>query len=301
MRKMDSKNFDLNLLIALDVILEELHISRSAKRLNISQSATSRALAKLRDMFDDPLIVRVSKGYQRTPRGESLVKSVKSILSEVESTFETQEFEPAEFKGELTICTLDYGEAVLLPAIMEKVSQEAPGATIKIIHRKIYSISEVLDGNADILLGTIPDNPPKHCNAQFLYSDRFVCVVSKDHPLARKTITLEDYVSYPHSIIHTGESPGTSIDVALAKIGKSRHIMKSSPHFAASVFSIVNTNMIQTIPLRLAGKLLLYSDLVVKELPFETGAVEIGQMWHRRNSENLAHRWFRQLIKSVAS
>jgi len=176
MPKVDIRKNDLNLLVVLDVLLDELHISNAAKRLNLSQPAMSRALARLRIMFDDPLIVRVSKGYQRTPRGEMLVSTVGSILNKIENTLSEREFDPEVYQHEFVVCTLDYGEAVLMPRIMERIMAEAPGIKIKIAHRRMYSISEVLDGTADILLGTVADDPPKHCVVQPLYDDIFVCV-----------------------------------------------------------------------------------------------------------------------------
>ncbi|MEM7068631.1 MAG: LysR family transcriptional regulator [Pseudomonadota bacterium] len=300
MRNMDLRKIDLNLLVVLNVLLEELHISNSASRLNLSQPAMSRALARLREMFDDPLIVRVSKGYRRTPRGESLVNPVQFILDNIQSTLTEREFDPEVYQREFAICTLDYGEAVLVPKIMERLMADAPGIKLKITHRRIYSIAEVLDGSADILLGTIPESPPKHCVVQPLYDDRFVCVVHKQHPLANRTMTLNDYVSYPHSIIHTGESPGTSIDVALEQLNLRRNIVKSSPHFVASILSVGRTDVIQTIPHRLADMVVQYSDLVVKELPIEVGPVKIGQMWHMRNLKDQAHIWFREVVKAAA-
>ena len=135
---MDIRKIDLNLLMVLEVLLEELHISRSAKRLNMSQPAVSRSLFKLREFFEDPLIVRVSKGYRRTPRGDDIANSIRKLLNDIETTLSNPIFDPGSFRSEFTICTLDFGESVLLPNIMDRVLEEAPDVSIKILHRKIY-------------------------------------------------------------------------------------------------------------------------------------------------------------------
>ena len=295
-----NRGIDLNLLPILDAIFEELHISRAAKRLNLSQPAVSRALARLRTEFDDELIVKDRNGYRRTPRGEELSGRVKKILMEVDAAKQASNFDPKSFDGEFKICTLDYGEATLIPLLQEDLTKVAPLARIRIVHRRIYSISEVLEGAADLLLGTIPENPPRHCVVEHLFADRHVCVMCKNHRLAQTKLTLKHYVELPHSIIHTGESPGTAIDATLRQMGRHRTVARSSPHFVASLMSIANTELVQTVPETLAKSLAEKFDLVIKELPLEVAQVDIGQMWHSRNDNDGAHMWFRQRVKNVA-
>ncbi len=220
-------------------------------------------------------------------------------MNNIENTLSEPDFDPQSYQREFAVCTLDYGEAVIMPAIMERIIAESPRIRVRIVHRRIYSISEILDGTADVLLGTVPDNPPKHCVVQPLYDDRYVCLMHKSHPMAERTLTLEDYVRYPHSIVHTGESPSTTIDDQLTKMGLSRTVVKRSPHFVASILAIGDSHIIQTIPQRLAEKITHHSDLVMKELPLDVGPVRVGMMWHMRDAKDPAHIWFRGVIKET--
>ena len=296
---MHDRKLDLNLLPVLDALLQELHISNAAKRLNMSQPAVSRALGRLRRDFDDQLLVRDHSGYRLTPRGEELAGQVHTILADIGAARSIQSFEPATFDGEFRICTLDYGEAVLLPRLQARLTRLAPNARIRVVHRRDYSISEIVDGAADLLIGLLPSKPPRHCVNQTLFSDRFVCVVCQNHPLANEPITLEDYLHYSHSIIHTGQTAGTSIDQALKQMGQQRRIARQSPHFVASLMSLAGTTLIQTIPESLANTIAGPLKLVIKELPLPEQTMEIGQVWHTRFDKDPAHRWIRDQVKQT--
>ena len=300
MSEVDLRKIDLNLLVALDVLLDECHITNSAHRLNLSQPAMSRTLARLREAFDDPILVRVPNGYNRTERARALAEPLKAVLDQIRYTLAEPVFDPKSYSGEFRICTLDYGEVVVVPRFMKVISEKAPNAKIVIVHRPIYAIAEMLEGTADIILGSMFPSTPKHCMKQHLYDDIFVCVMHKDHPLAEQELTMEDYVEYPHSIIHTGERPGTQVDDALEKEGLTRRVAKQSPHFFASLMSLGDTNIIQTVPERLAKVMQDSNNLIIKSLPFDIDPIRVGQVWHSRDNLNPMHQWFRtQLEQSV--
>ena len=132
MQQVNLNKVDLNLLVALDVLLDERHITKAASRLDLSQPAMSRTLARLRDAFDDPLLVRVAGGYERTARAEGLVQPLKQALEKVSLTFAKPTFDPATAIGTFRICTLDYTEVVISPVFMEIITRYAPGIQIEI-------------------------------------------------------------------------------------------------------------------------------------------------------------------------
>jgi len=300
MSHVNLKDIDLNLLVALEVLLEECNVTNSAVRLDVSQPTMSRTLARLRETFSDPLLVRVAKGYERTARADELLGTLRSALSEVRRTFAEQIFDPATATGLFRISSLDYPEVAILPKLMRAVRFEAPGLQIVVVQKSIQSIEEIVDGKADLSIGLMPSSLPKHCFVQKLYEDDYVCVMHRSHPLANSKLTLDGYLSYPHSIIDTGKTPGSFLDDVLAQRGLSREIVKRSPHFVASLLSIGETDLLQTAPRRLAAPLLKSADLVMRDLPFEMKPVVLSQLWHARNNRSPVHRWFREQIVLAA-
>ena len=300
MSEVDLTGIDLNLLVALDVLLDEQHVSKSAVRLGLSQPAMSRTLSRLRTVFDDPLIVRAQNGYAPTSRAEDLMVPLKAALSEIQGVFAASEFNPATAADIFRLSTLDYSELVLFPDLISRISTAAPGVQVEVLQRSIFSIDEILDGIADISIGLMPGNLPKHCMTEKLLEDDYVCVMHKDHPIAAQALTIESYLSYPHSIIHTGKSPGSFVDDALAQLGHTRRIAKRSPHFVASLFSIGKSDLLQTVPRRLVIPLLGSANLVMHDLPFELKPMVLSQIWHARNTNNPTHRWLREQVRLAA-
>ncbi len=300
MSEVDLTKVDLNLLVALDVLLEEMHVTKSADRLGLSQPAMSRTLSRLRTVFDDPLIVRAENGYAPTSRAEELSGPLKTALSEIRGVFAESEFNPATAVNTFRLSTLDYSELVVLPELIGRIRTAAPRAQVEVMQRSIFSTDEIVGGTTDISIGLMPGPLPKHCMVQKLLEDDYVCVMHKDHPIAGEKLTMKNYLRFPHSIIHTGKSPGSYIDDALAQLGHARRIAKRSPHFIASLFSIGKSDLLQTVPRRLATPLLASADLVLHDLPFKLKPMVLSQIWHARNNNNRPHRWLRNQVQEAA-
>lgn len=300
MNEVNLKSVDLNLLVALDVLLEERHVTNSAMRLGLSQPAMSRTLNRLRKLFNDPLIVRAQKGYDTTPRAEELTATLKTALAQVRAIFSEAEFDPATSADKFRISTLDYSELVIFPQLMGRIRAAAPGVKLEVLQRSILSVEEIIDGAADISIGLKPSKFPKHCVAETLFEDDYVCVMHKDHKIAGQKLTMENYLKYPHSIIHTGLTPGSYLDDALAKLGYERNIVKRSPHFVASLFAIGQSDMLQTVPRRLATPMIKAAGMIAHNLPFKIKPMVLSQMWHSRNTNNPTHKWMRGQIRASA-
>jgi len=294
------QDIDLNLLIAFDVLLEERHITNSAIRLNITQPAMSRTLGRLREMFGDPIIVRTPNGYVPTARAEDLIDPIKGILKQIQQTLVEPTFDPATADGEFRVCTLGYGEVVIIPRLMEIISRDTSNVEIVIVPRSIYSYEAVIEGKADILFGARLDAPSKSCAVQPLFKDKFVCIMSQSHPLAEGPMTLEGYLKYPHSIIHTGERPGSYVDTMLGQLGHKRRIQKRSPHWTSSLMSLQTTNLLQTVPERMTKALVGTGNFAIKDLPFELEPSRFELMWHARHNSDPRHTWFRERFIEAA-
>ncbi len=300
MSEVDLNRVDLNLLVALDVLLKERHITNSANRLNLSQPAMSRTLARLRETFDDPLLIRVPNGYERTVYADILAETLKETLGQIHQTFASPTFDPATATGVFTISTFDYADTVVIPKFVAALRREAPGMRIDTIRRSVLSLDEVLNGTSDISIGMAPKTAPKHVAHDKLYEDRYVCVMDKKHPLASVPLTLEAYLEYPHSIIHGGVTPGSIIDGILNKMGRQRIVARRSPNFLASIFSMRDTDLLHAVPQRLVEPLLKTAGLVMHELPFPMEPFQVEQIWHTRHCHNQSHKWFREQLTMVS-
>jgi len=300
MHEVNLKKYDLNLLVALEVVLQEKHVTKSAERLNISQPAMSRTLTRLREMFDDRLLVRTPDGYIKTPRAERLETQLSETLKSIAHTIDTPQFDPKFARAVFKLCTLDYGEVLVVPELLRLLERHAPYIVVETIQRSNYTVQEVQKGVADVTIGIAPTNPAKNCKVEQLFEDRYVCVMDENHPLANDKLTLKSYLSYGHSVTNTGSSTLRRVDQTLETLGVKRRVLKRSPQFLASIFSCKQTRLLQTTPLRHLAPLLAPMGLVAKELPFKMNPIQYCQIWHVRNDDDPAQKWFRQQITDAA-
>lgn len=301
MQKMNLASLDLNLLVALEVLLQECHISNSARRLNMSQPTMSRTLSRLRDTFNDQLLVRTPKGYVKTPRAEELEEPLALTLMAAQRTFTRQSFDPKTANNVFRISTLDYGEAVILPILTQMLRKSAPNIELEVQNRDTYSISDIQSGKADFAIGVMPRGPTEGCVLEELLEDHYVCVMCSKHPLAHEPLTLESFLDHDHSILVSNTNVNIPIESWLSDVGMKRQIVRRSCHFLASLFSLKDTKMLQTSVKRLADLVADGQNLVVKELPFEVCPIQVYLTWHLRNNDDLAHKWFREQMFKAAN
>ena len=299
MQNLNLQQVDLNLLASLEVLLEECNVTKAAQRLNISQPSMSRKFSRLKELFNDPLLIRNSGGYVKTPRAEWLQVQLREPLDVIRGTLSAPTFDPATESGFFRIATLDYGEVVLVPKLAELLSEIAPGAHLELVQRQMYSAYEVEEHSADVSIGVRPNKANNHCIVEPLMKDRYVCVMGKDHPLASQKLTLESYMDYGHSIISSFTDQLTNNERALRSLGLKRQIARKSPNFIAAHYSLNKTQLLLTSTARIARELADWQDLVVKELPFEMEPVTICLIWHVRNNDIPRQKWFRDQIRKA--
>lgn len=230
----DLRRIDLNLLVILDALLEERHVSRAAERLSMTQPAVSHALNRLRDLLDDPLLVRSGNQMQLTRRAFELAGPLREILGGVRRLVLGDDFDPANAELELRLGMSDYGAWVVLPRLLPVLRREAPGIHLDVRQASRGGMAEqVASGELDGALGVFP-MLPEGLRVQRLFEERFVCLCSRETLGGRKRLDLEDYLAAPHLRVALQQSPAEEIDSHLEKLGRRRQVASTVPHFSVA-------------------------------------------------------------------
>lgn len=285
---------DLNLFVVFEVIYRERNVTRAAEILCLTQPAVSNSLARLRELLDDPLFVRTPQGMTPTPVAHNIMPHVVEALGLLDkSVSQGHKFVPAEASREFVLSMTDLGESIYLPAIMSKLSVEAPNVTIKshYVSRKLLARA-LAAGELDLAIDAplVREDSLQHSS---LMSDRYVCAVHPKHELANAELTLETYLSLKHMHISSRRSGMGQVDVALHKLGKSRSIVLWSQHYMVAPLVGRDTDLVLTIPYQMAKQY----NLVVKELPFKMPYLETHLYWYDNN--DAANEWLRGVLQNL--
>ncbi len=300
MRTRHIEQLDLNLLLALDALLVESNVTRAAVRARITQPAMSRALAKLRDAFRDPLLVRTGQGMRATPRAIELAPQLQRLLSDLESLFdEVAPFAPSTAERTFHVATVDYGLAVVLPPLLAALAQRAPG--VRVVARDLGADLEasVTEGNVDVVLA-----PRRSGGAAMvwrpLFEERFVTLARENHPAIKgRKLSLATFCALDHVVV-TPRGRGTSaVDEALAKVGRQRRIALSVPLFLVAPVAVAGTDLITTAPERIALRIGRPLGLVAYPAPVRIPGFTIHCGWHERMRADPGHTWFRGVLAEV--
>jgi DNA-binding transcriptional LysR family regulator len=300
---MQFQRFDLNLLIALDTLLREKNITRAAEKVFVSQPAMSAALHRLRDYFGDPLLVRVGRDMELSPRGQSLVDPVREALLLIQTALGSQPtFTAATTQREFTLIMSEEAVPDLLPAILERVSREAPGIRTNIELISQSALSRLEYGDADLCL--CMDSLrlfdvralPESLRSIQLRPIRWTCVVDRNHPLVGDTLTFEQYLSLPHVFGRPTGYPGSTEQFVQRLLGIQVSVHITVPSLLHLPLVLAGSRLIATMPERISQ--MFPSTLPVKifPAPFETEPLHEILLWHKRNETDPAHTWFREVI-----
>ncbi len=295
------RNINLNLLVILHELLIERSVSRAAKKLSMSQPAVSHALAQLRRLLNDELFLQVRRGIQPTAKALELQASLERALYTVKEVINGPEvWEPASIKRTFHMAISDYGAYLFLPLLLPLVRQNAPGVEIICSLAEHHAISRQVT-NGSIHMGfCIPDSAYENLCTVPLYTDRFICLAGPQSDLADKgRLTLEEYLALPHMIVSTSEHSYTDVDILLSQQGLQRHIAAVIPHYAVAARAMVDTDMILTLPYRLARALPDYSKLSCFPSPVAGEGFSYSLIWHPRSQDDAGHTWLRNLIVKV--
>ena len=302
MQPMHLGAIDLNLLVALDALLVERSVTRAAAKIGLSQSAMSHALKRIRELLDDAVLVRTAEGMVPTARAERVAPSVRRALAEIQNALSGDApFDPASCSRSFRLASADYGELLLLPPLLARLAKIAPG--VDIWTRTVPDdLGAALATGLDVAITAMRARE----NAsgivyERLFDERFVCVVRRGHPIAKKRMTLARFVSLPHAMVAPGGRPGGFVDDALAAIGERRRVACAVPHFLVAPHVIAGTDMVLTLGERVARTFAAQLDLVVLPPPIELGKFTVSLMWHERNADDPGHAWLRTLLREAAA
>lgn len=303
MHQMNSDRFDLNLLVVFDAVALTGSVTSAAARLAMSQPAVSHALNRLRDLVGDPLFVRNRNALVPTPRAQAMIEPVRSIVEAARDVVQRGAFDPGTSDRVFRIGGSDYSMIVIVPALARLLRAEAPGSTLDLVPVGPQTLALLETGELDCAFWgtTVPEAPYL---SSTLFEESFIGAIGRQHPLASKArqgrLTLDDYLAYPHAVTQFRLSVPSAIDTALAKLGRARTVGFASPNFASNVAALRDTDMVMTIPSRLAS-VLVGRKLVSFDLPFDIKNHPYSLIWHRRNDADPACRWLREMAIAAAT
>jgi DNA-binding transcriptional LysR family regulator len=292
---------NLNLLVALDALLEERSVTRAAKRTGVTQPAMSNTLAQLRGLFDDPLFRRGAHGLTPTPRALALAEPVRQGLRLLGTALVTPTFEAENAERTFVVAASDYVEFVLMPPLMRRLAREAPGVRIEIRPWGLHEVPPSLArAEVDLMVGFY-DAVPRGHREKLLFDEEYTCIVRKDHPRVKKNLTLELYLELEHVLVsQRADSPG-SVDRALAAKGKRRRVAARVSHFLMVPMLVARTDLVAAISRRVAQPLARPLGLEMLTPPIALPRGRIGQVWHEQMESDPGQRWFRALVESVCA
>lgn len=297
------RGIDLNLVLALDALLAERHVTRAAQRLGLTQSAASHALARLRELIGDPLLVRGPRGAMvPTPRAEVLAPHIHRVLADLVAALHGEVFDPATAKRTFRIGASDYVELVLLPRLIERVSRLAPGCEIWIHSHQDHGDEELAAGVLDLVTGP-PQGRARAAGSyeKVLFDESFTCIMRAGHPHAGARMTLARYCASAHLLVAPRSQPGSFVDDVLAEAGRTRRIALAVPHFLVVPHIIAGSDLVATLASRVAALFVEPLGLTTAPPPLAIPKFSIALAWHERNHHDPAHRWLREQILAVAA
>ncbi|WP_205739577.1 LysR family transcriptional regulator [Georgenia sp. SYP-B2076] len=296
-------NVDLNVLVALDALLAERSVTRAAERLMIGQSAMSSTLARLRRLFDDPLLVRQGRVLVPTPLAESLAAPVREALSIVESVLAVRtDFDPTTDQRTFTISASDYIALVLLRPLLERLNEEAPNVRVNILPINPVGFTDALRRNeTDLLilprelLGADVGYPHKT-----LFADRYLVAVDRDHPEVGDVITVEQFSALPYLAYRAGALIGLP-ETQLDQQQIPRNLQVTAQSFVVAPFLLRGTGLIMLIHERLGRLLAEQARLRLLDPPMPLVALQEVMVWTSRHTADVGHQWLRGRLLELAA
>lgn len=299
MEKSTYTEFDLRELRILRVLLQECSITKAAQVLETTQPAISKTLRRLREQFADPLLVRNGHTMQLTPRAAELIEQLQTLFSVADSLrADTLAFDPRTSDRLFSLLLTDVGMVRFLPSLVARVATLAPGVSVRAVPLDSRQFELKLEaGEADLALGAFPQ-AARHLRRQRLFSDGYVTVMRKQHPLLSKTLSRSSFLDLRHILVtasETGHAAHGAAQRVLASEIKPANILLRVPSFIAAAIVAAQSDGVATLPANLAHNLAGSLDLAVFKTPVTLPRIEIAQFWHERFHRDPAHRWIRAI------
>lgn len=289
------RNLDLNLLKALDALLDERSVTRAAARLNLTQSAMSGTLTRLRESLDDPLFVRAQRGIVPTARALELAAPVKRVLGDIEALLQPPLFDPAGATLTLTIAATDYALRAIAVPFLTALKAQAPMMRVALMPVQGEAVQEQLERGAVDLALVTPGTTPPEMHAQRLFDEHYVCAMRAGHPAAQAgVLTLDAFCALDHALVsYEGGEFGGVTDAALARLGRTRRVSLSVTSFLVLPEILRGSDLVAVVPARLVAGM---EGLAVLAPPLEIPGFTKVVAWHARTQRSPAHQWVREVL-----
>ena len=291
---------DFNLLIALDALLTEGSVARAARRLQLSASAMSRTLARLREATGDPLLVRAGRGLVPTPRALELRERAAQLVQDAEAVLRpAEQIDLKQLQRNFTLRSRDGFVENFGAALITRLEQDAPGVRLRFMAKLDKDNSLLRDGTVDLEIGVVGSSASPEVRSRILLRDRFIGVVRAGHELSQGAITPERYASARHVQVARRAQGVTPMDDSLKALGLEREITTIVGEFPAALALARASDMVATVPERHVGA--QQNGLFSFPLPFDTPPLVVSMLWHPRMDADAAHRWLRECVRQVCS
>lgn len=309
---MNINKIDLNLLIYLDVLLRECNVTRSAQQLNITQPAMSNGLKRLRDLLKDPLLVRTSEGMKPTEKALHLKPIVRKVLLELEEALQPEaNFDERTSTRVFRIMASDYAASTLIPSLLNRLRENAPGITLDIMTPSDVTFHDVEAGKIDMAINRF-EELPQSFHQKSVWNDDFVCMMSTENEL-KDNFTLEGYLAAQHIwVSKTGFGVGVGmdptdvqklgwVDEALQAINKTRTIRVFTRSYHTAMHLSQEKDLIATLPRKVAMVNKKNPDVIILEPPFTIPPIELKMIWSPLLHHDASHNWFRKQVIATAN
>ena len=296
---MDSKRLDLNLLVTLEALLVEQNVTRAAARLNLSQPAVSAQLSRLRNAFDDPLLIPAQRGMTPTAKAVELLDPLRHALDQVRATVASHtNFDPAKAELTVTIACTDYLQAAVVKPLAVELRTRAPGVRVALRNLDLPQLEvQMARGDVDLALMT-PEVAPLSLRTRHLFDERYVLIGRRDHPRLRRKISVTQFAQLEHVIVSLrGADFVTPVDNVLAALGYKRNVVLSAASFLFVPEIVAGSDFVALVPELLVRD--RRDRLLLVEPPFPVEGFAVGMVWHERGHGHGGQRWVREAILSM--
>ena len=296
---MNIRNFDLNLLLVLDALMDERNVTRAAERLRLSQPAVSAALNRLRVSFGDPLFVRMQRGMLPTPRAVEVAHAAKAVLGQIEEIIEAQPFDPSHSQAVFRIGANDYAQLAVVVPLVRRLGDMAPNIHIEVVGLS-QNLGEQLERQRVDLAITLFTEPPKGARTAMLFRETYMCAARKDHPQVGKTLSLDQFCTLPQVAVASADPRSADpVDEALAALGRERRAVLKMPNFFILPHMLQHTDFISVAPERLIRY--FTPTLKALPLPIDVPGFSMNLVWHEGMHAGAAHAWLREQILKLSN
>jgi DNA-binding transcriptional LysR family regulator len=300
---MDINHVDLPALRCFVALMDERNVSRAANRLELSQPAISHTLGRLRQLFDDPLLVRARGAMAPTSRALELDPVIRNILADVDHLMKSEKaFAPRTMRARFVLTATEYLELMLVPSLIERLQREAPGVDVEVrTPNREMAASWLASGQIDFRMGWVRD-PPASLYSRLLFRDRLVCLLRHGHPTVHGSLTPEQYLEVPHvrSQVAGKTTIGRLIDETMATLKKKVRLSLLVQDYLIIPYTVARSDLIATVPERLGKRFADQLPLQILPFPFKVPRLAFSVYWHERTHRDPGHRWFRQVLADVA-